>query len=41
MNALIRIDDFKTEQLLYYVKFTADIDVAKPILYKEDVHSTF
>lgn len=40
MEELIKIDDFVTQQLPYYVKFTADIDVVKPSLYKEDVHST-
>ena len=40
MDELIKIDEFKTQQLPYYVKFTADIVVAKPSLYKEDIHST-
>lgn len=40
MDELIKIDEFITQQLPYYVKFTADIAVAKPSLYKEDVHST-
>jgi len=40
MEELIRIDDFTTQQLPYYVRFTADMIVAKPSLYKEDVHTT-
>lgn len=40
MEELIKIDDFITQQLPYYVKFTADIVVAKPSIYKEDIHST-
>lgn len=40
MEELINIGDFPTQQLPYYVRFTADMIVAKPSLYKEDVHTT-
>ena len=40
MEELINIGDFTTQQLPYYVRFTADMIVAKPSLYKEDVHTT-
>ena len=40
MEELIKIDDYITLQLPYYVRFTADIVVAKPGIYKEDIHTT-
>ena len=40
MEELICIGDFIIQQLPYYVRFTVDMIVAKPTLYKEDVHAT-
>lgn len=40
MEELINIGDFTTQQLPFYVRFSADMFVAKPSLYKEDVHTT-
>ena len=40
MDELINFGDFTTQQLPYYVRFTANMIVTKPSLYKEDVHAT-
>ena len=39
MEELININDFLTPQLPHFVKFTADIVVKKPYVYKEDTHA--
>ena len=39
MEELIKIKDYTTQQLPYYVKFTAEFIVEKPCMYKEDVHA--
>lgn len=39
MEELININDYVTLQLPHFVKFTVDMKIEKPYVYKEDIHT--